>query len=171
MKEGVKKKKISPIVFVAILVGGILLIAAAVFGVISLIHYNQENNFYDGSLLPISDSCKKIGVNPTSADCSNPSSCIITLKRIGTNKMEMEGVYLVLRNSTDVSRLIPIKISIEPSSSKTVTIDLNNIASWDINGTPVNTTLTSPNEVESNVYQLDSNGNRQICYYTGKFNF
>jgi len=155
MKKGVKKRRISPIVLVAVIIGAVLIIAA-VFGVISIIRYNQENNFYDGSLLAISEGCKKVGVNPTSADCSNPSSCTITLKRIGTNKVEIAGVILILKNNTDNSGLIHVPGNIEPSSSKTVT---------------VNTNLTLVNKVESNAYQIDSDGYTNICYYTGTFDF
>ncbi len=149
--KGVKKRKVSPVVWTAILFGVILFIFIfVIFVAIKNISFPPEPYY-----LP--PACEKIYVNAISADCSNPSACVVTLERTGKNKEEMGGVKLVFKDkSTGTSSgVIDVPGNIEPSLTKTVTVDTN---------------LTSVNRIYSSIYHLDSNGNIYICY-TGTFDF
>jgi len=155
MKEGVKKKGISPIAFAAILVGTVLIITV-IFGVINAIRYNDQEPDFGMNL------CINTDVEATSVNCINVGVsriCDVTLQRSGTGTDAIGGVKLVFKNTTagTSSGLITSLGNIEPSIPVTKT--------------GINTTLSTVNKVEVTAYFKDESGNDWICGQTNSFTF
>lgn len=99
--------------------------------------------------------CLNIDLTATAVDCSTPSACSVTLKRVGSNTEQIGGVKLIFFDKAGNSGVINEPGNVEILAGKKITVDSK---------------LSTPNKIEVTVYLKDDSGNEKLCPQTTSSN-